>query len=213
VAFLVAMVGAYLLLVVLGSRGRAPTGDVVRMDFVGCDAAETLVRKRVEEMGLGEPRWEDTPEGFSVTARLPSDPSAERIPTTLATPGSFEVRAGEEKSGAPVVDATGIESAVFRLDLSATPTTAVQLGPKATKKLSRHMRENPGGSVSFWVDGAFAGSRKNDPPAKNGRLVLETETDDPVEHIRRSAASALILNNGPLPCALTVRTEQVAPAD
>jgi hypothetical protein len=207
------MVGVYALLVVLGSRGRAPTGEVVRMEFAGCDDAEVLVRQRVEEMGLGDPRWEDTPEGFAVTTRLPADPSSDRIPSTLTSPGAFEVRAGEARDGALVVDHFGIENAVIRLDLSATPTTAVQLDPKARRALSEHMRENPSGSISFWLDGESAGSRKNDPPAKNGRLVLGAKTDDPVEHIRISAARALVLNNGPLPCALSVRTEVVSSAE
>jgi len=213
VAFLAALVGVYALVVVLGARGRAPTGDVARMAFAGCDEAEALVRQRVEEMGLGDPLWEDTPEGFAVTARLPDDPAASRIPRTLAKRGVFEVRAGDAADGALITGPGDVENAVLRLDLSAAPTTAVQLGPKPTRTLAKHMRQNAQGTVSFWVDGEPAGSRKNDPPEKEGRLVLRVDTDDTVERIRVSAARAVTINTGPLPCPLTVRVEVVSPAD
>lgn len=210
VAFLMALVGVYALVVVLGARGRPATGDVVRMAFSGCDAAEPLVRARVEEMGLGDPHWEDTAEGFAVTARLPDDPASDRIPPTLARTGAFEIRAGENADGERVAGAEVVESAVLRLDLSAAPTTAVQLTPKATRALVKHMRANPTGSVSFWVDGEPAGSQKNDPPERRGHLVLRVDTDDPVERIRVSAARAVVLNNGPLPCPLTVHADVVS---
>lgn len=209
--FVFGVAGLYIGMLIIGARGRPAEGETVRMAFTGCAAARELVEERVAAMGLGGPAWEDTGGGFAVTARLPADPHAvEEIPATLAAVGRFEVRAGDASNGTLVADQEHIDSAFMRLDLTVSPRTAILFDKEAGMALARHTRDDPNGILTFWLDGEAIGTRQNHPELDDGRVEIEPVEREPEAKVRMSAARAMVLEHGPLPCPLTVTTEVVS---
>lgn len=198
IALAVVLLVGYGALLLFGARGRPATGPVATLTFTGCPEAQEVVAARVEQMGLGDPVFTETEEGFTLTARLPDDPRViDRIPDTLARTGHFEVR-----DGAAVI-ASGVQEATVRLDLSGSPVASVQLGPEDTRVLAEHMKANPEGEIQLWLDDQRVGGRKNDPPDEIGRLDLSGDLSH-VDRITLAAEQAVILGSGPLPCPVEV---------
>lgn len=182
-----------------GARGRPASGPVVEMTFTGCPAALPHIRKRVDEMGLGSPTVTESGDAFTVVAQLPEDPAvAEAIPTTLARPGHLRITDGDW------LLEDHVAYAVMRLDLTADPSTAINLDPEAAKLLEDHMVANPTGTLSFHIDTEDAGTRPNDPPETQGKIDLKVLPGERAWRVRTAAERGVILNNGPLPCAPTV---------
>ncbi len=185
-----------------GAVGRPADGARVTLAFDGCPEATDAVTARVTSMGLGEPIVVGRADGFDVTATLPADPDiAARIPTMLARPGLLAVVADD---GTVVVDASHVETATLRLDLTGEPAVAVQLDPAGVALLASHTEGRPDGHVDVQVDGVSYGTRENTPPERRGHLNLRI--GEPTRQAQVAAAADLgIVLAAPLPCTPTAR--------
>ena len=196
----VLVIGGYLFMFGVGSRGRAADGDRVRISFEGCAEAQPFLAARVDAMGLGDPRWD----GLAVSTQLPRDEAvAAGIPVTLATTGALSVRVAGG-SGEVVVDHTHIVEAHAWLQTLALPSTRVLLTPEGTAALRDHMQGDPKGSVALWLDDEILVEKKNVPPVENGQLVIRPSEETEQQNLNEAAARAIIVDDGPLPCRVRV---------
>ena len=198
---------AYLGMFTLGVIGRTATGERVRIEFASCPEAKALVTDRTALMGLGDPVFADTADGFSLTATLPEDPvDAASIPGTLAAEGRLEVRDPKAPAGGPpIVPGEQVDASTVHLGLDGV-ITLVKLDAVGTDVLRDHMIAHPEGEIAYVIDGVTAFSRSNLPAEARGNLEIVTAGPSEHEQLRLAAARSIILDAGPLPCPVTVKS-------
>lgn len=210
VALVFATLVAYVGLFALGVIGRAADGERVVLAFAACPEAQPVIARRVDGMGLGDPQFATTPEGFSLTVTLPSDPDvAAAIPTTLATPGRLVAR----RVGAPepvLFTEARVTSASIRQDLTMIPWTVLTLDEAGVASLLAWAREQREGRVEYLLDGAPIGEVSNTQPI-SAEVELSPMLEDDRLRLHRAAEWAIVLNGGPLPCPVTARRASGAP--
>jgi hypothetical protein len=209
---------AYAIAMWYGVAGRPAQGPLVRIDLDGCAEAEPLVRARVEQMGLPEVVFAPRPGGFSVTARLPDDPRTHAsIPTTLAATGTFEVRpiVGDDDGAEVIVSRADVEFTSTYMAFLDAPKVLVQLKREPARALQQHMGAHPNDRLGYWVDGRRVTVRNNLPPESRGQITLDLGAATDIDRMDFAAAAGIVLEHGPLPCALTVAsvTRLDAPAE
>ena len=183
----------------LGLAGRSATGEPVTMAFQGCAEARPFMEARMVEMGL-DGVWEAGPSGFSVTAQLTGDEEVDAgLPAVLASVGALEIRGGDQvlATHADVRDAT------VRMDLFMVPYVLFHLEDPAAQRIRENVREDPGGKLEFFVDGAKVGWQSNQNPLPVGHLEMNPEISEEQERMRAVANWAVTLDHGPLPCPVT----------
>lgn len=195
------LVAGYAILLYLGYQGETAMGERVTMRFSTCAEAHDVLKARVDAMGLGEPEYATEGEDLAVTATLPANDSAARIPETLARSGEFSIT---EHDGEGIVLVGGVESATMRLDFIGEPSVAVQLTREAGKTLEDWMDGHREGEVTMRVDGEPMGNRANHPAERRGHLTIRMTDDDRAMQVERVAALAIV-TNAPLPCTTSVR--------
>ncbi len=200
IALFALVVMAYTTLVGLGLRGRAAGGEQVTLHFEACSAARAVVEARLGEMGLDDAQLTDGPDGFDVAVTMPTDPDvATTVPSTLAAPGHLEVRHG------PDVLATqdDLRDAGVRLDVFMIPSTLLRLDETTSERITGWVTDNPEAQLRFLLDGELIGTQNASNPVGYGELEIETHGLSDRERMNASAAWAVILDHGPLPCAVT----------
>ncbi|MCB9665755.1 MAG: hypothetical protein H6732_16725 [Alphaproteobacteria bacterium] len=203
VVSILAVGGAWLLLLGFGAAGRPADGPLVRIAFEGCAEAEPVVRARVDWMGLPEVESTPIPGGFALMARLPSDPATRaRVPATLARTGSFVVREGAE--GEVVATEADLLDATVVLGFLDAPKPQVQLTEAASKRLAEVQMADPEGFLTILVDGREVRRLENMPAVGTGVLMLDPGQLADRELVDFAAETALVLAHGPLPCPLAV---------
>lgn len=198
----------YLAVIWNGMEGKAAAGEVRRITFATCPEAEPILRARVDDMGLGEPRWETVDGGLAVVARMPEDARvAAAIPGTLATTGAFEVR---DDDGGVILSNTDLVSATPFIGLRPDPRTLLELTEPAGKRLRKHMEAHPAGSVHYVLDGEVIQHRKNLPAETTGHVELEVFEASELQRLEVVAHRAIVLDDGPLPCPTSVVSSEPA---
>lgn len=201
----------YGILMFYGLAGRPAEGATTRIDFRACPDAQPLVAARAEQMGLGGLVVEARADGFSLSAQLPeSGEVAAAIPATLAKPGEFRVFAeaeGGDPGGwdrQPLITRSDLEFATVVMGFMDSPYTHLKLTREASERLVTHQKEHMHDYLSMWVDGRRIKNQKNLPLAKLGELDLEISGVSDRARVEFAAETALIIEHGPLPCAVTV---------
>jgi len=211
IVMVMGIVTAYGVLIVAGFIGRAPDGNVVRMEFVGCEAALTTVQARVAEMGLGDPSFSTVDGGFTVTAQLPAEVDrAGQIPFALAKTGSLEIL--DLGSRKVVATQANVTYSTVRLDWSGTPSTTIELDEAGAAALKAQMLSDKDGHIAVEIDGKQLSTYPNLQPLADGKLQIETNADQLEEATAQVAEWALLLNNGALPCDVSVKSIDVTVA-
>lgn len=199
----VLLILGYVAVFVAGVIGRPPTGARTELRFGGCAEAEVIVRKRVERMGLGDPKPIAVEDGFGYEVTMPADPViAAAIPATLARTGAFRIVA--QPGGEVVVDGH-VEGASVHVG-AGDPVTLVRLDGEGAKALRDHQEAHPLDKIAYQIDGETIGTRSNLPAEARGQLELEiTTTEDLGEAVRLAAERDVVLGEGALPCPVTPR--------
>jgi hypothetical protein len=208
---------AYVALTTLGHQGRAASGPLTQLHFLGCEEAIPVVRARAEAMGLPELTVEPgAPGSFTVTARLPAEPRTHlAIPGTLAAPGTFalrNIRGGPDGADEdePLFTHADIEYATTYLAFLDAPKVHVQLKKEAAIRLRDWMRAHPEDGMGMWIDGERVTVRKNMPPEHYGEVTLDRVGATDMERMDFAAGAAIELQHGPLPCEVQLlRTQAV----
>lgn len=187
----------------LGLSGRGASGDPIVLAFDACPEARPLLAARLQDMGLTDAAFEAQGDGVMITLTPTGDAEVDaQLPETLAMPGALQIRGGDLLLGtnADLIDAT------VRLDLMMTPSVLLRLKPPAAERLKDHVRSDPGGQLRFLVDGVQIGTQSNRNSVAVGELEIAS-LDHPGDRalMRAVAAWSVVLDHGPLPCAVQPR--------
>jgi hypothetical protein len=197
----IAVFTAYAFMFGLGVRGRAADGPRKSFLWAACPEAQEVMAHRVAAMGLGDPEFEKTPEGFRLTTTLPSDPDvAAEIPRTLATPGVLRAHPVNAPARTLLTN-DDVVNASIRQDLTLSPWTVLTLDAGGVEKLGAFVSEERDGRVVYTLDGLPIGSVSNLKGA-TPEVELNPEGKDDRDRLHKAAARAIILDSGPMPCPL-----------
>lgn len=210
---LLAMVAAYVVIFIAGIIGTTAKGDRVQVVYAACPAAEGLIRDRVGLMGLGEPEFVDSADGFALTATMPADPKiAAGIPAALARPGRLEIRAVDAPlTDPPLIEGERVEASTVHMGTEGA-MTLFRLDETGADTLRVHMQQHPEGSIAYWLDGEKVGDRLNMPAEPHGNLEIYGTGPDEMAQMRIAAERSVILDAGPLPCPVAVVSTTVVEA-
>lgn len=194
-----------MILGVLVFVGFTPRGERLAIRLEGTCAAEAtpIVQRRINAIGLGDSMIAQEPNALLVTATLPGqDAERERavIPGLLGQAGLLEVRDGEDV----LLDQSGMKDAGLRLDENGAAMAVVELTSAAAESLNRHIIATPEEELGLFLDNVLVAMRPNTKRIDGTELRIIG--DDPSPHARMAIAvdQVLVLQNGPLPCDLTV---------
>ena len=199
---------AYGWLLFNGWVGRSASGPEATYLVSGCPEAAEVMRARVAEMGLPEPVVAATEGGFVFTVALPSaatDPEA--FGETLSAPGRFAMHGG----GEVLATEAQIASAGVRMDLTMTPATLVVLDDEGTSRVYDWMNRQPDERTRIELDGVEVWSFGNRKTTTNGEFEIPPSADDDRLRMELAASRGIILNDGPLPCPVTLQRQSTAP--
>lgn len=202
--------------VLLGTLGGEARGERLEVRFgVPCAsgsgepvrAAAELLAARAESIGLGEPIWSVSGDEITLVATMPGLPDdATAMPTLLARQGALAILRGDE-----VLAGRGdLEQVALRLDDAGLPVADLLLSSGAADRLREAIAADPDGELAVTVDGQAPTRRPNSLPLKGNHLLLPGEGAT-AARMRAATDHAIVLGQGPLPCALDVRTTRLAP--
>ena len=185
--------------------GFTPRGDrlTIRLEGACAVAAEPLVIGRIDAIGLGDPVVEQVPGALVVTATLPGqDPDRERavIPGLLGQAGLLEVRDGEDV----LLEQSGMTDAGLRLDENGTAMAVVELTTAAARSLNEHIIAAPEEELGLFLDDVLVAMRPNTKRIDGTELRIIGDKVLPHARMAIAVDQVLVLQNGPLPCGLTV---------
>lgn len=198
------VLSGYAALVWAGYVGVPAEGERVQMRVRTCVEGRAVVRARIEDMGLGDPEYTTTPDGFTVVVTMPDNDFASDIPVSLAKAGQFEILS----NGEAFITNADVESSTLRLDFTGEPSIAIQLNPEGAKTLEDTMRADPDGLVQLQVDGTPMGERVNTPTETRGHITLPIVGPDRPSQVAAAAEFGLVMSR-PLPCAATVDVQPI----
>lgn len=197
-----AVIMAYLYLFYSGYQGVDPSGNTVQMQFHSCDEAGQMVLARAEDMGLGNTILTATDNGFVLASVLPDrEDAAAEIATTFGSVGLFALRAGDIE----LANQDDVVDASVRLDITMTPSTLINLNEEARKRIYRHIKDVPEGKMEVWLEGEMVWDYGNQRPMINGEIEVPPSAADDQARMKLAAHRAIVLNNGPLPCAIELQ--------
>jgi hypothetical protein len=197
---------AYIVLFAYGDAGIAAAGPMARMTFVGCPEAQAVVAARVETMGLPDPQFKTTEDGFQLTSRLPGEQRVvERLPKTLAMSGRLQVRPviDDVVRDEVLVDETDLEYATVYMAFLDTPRARVRLKPEAAERLLAHQHAHVHQRIAAFVEGKKIGEYRNTSPINQGEFDIDLPKGSDFERMDFAAETAIILDD-PLPCPVTL---------
>lgn len=190
----------------LGRMGTDATGARLTLRFSGAcvAAARPFIQGRAEEIGLGEPQYAEDDGGLRLTATMPGLPDdATAMPALLARPGRFTV----QHNGAVLAENADLRMVEIRLDESGMPYTWVQLGPDAVERLRAAIAADPQGKLIVYLDDEVVSERPNTAQMTDESLRVVTGEGMTADRMRVAADRAIVLHNGPIPCALSATAE------
>lgn len=185
--------------------GFTPDGERVSIRLEGAcvEAARPQVEARIAALGLGAPSVSAEGSALLIEATLPGqDVDRERtvLPGMLGQAGMLEVRDGDEV----VLDRSGVTGASLQLDENGAAMAVLELSEAAAKALDARVRAAPEGRLSIWLDGVQVADRPNTMLIDGTSLRVIGADQTPRARMAAAADQIIVLENGPLPCALAV---------
>jgi len=182
---------------------QTASGDTVNISFSGAclDRATPLLIARAEQVGMPV-----TMSGNAMTAVLPDIPDAANvIPALLVRKGQFALVSDDESVR---FDNGNIDAVAIDLDAAGMPVTVLKLNAATRselKSINTEMELRPeidGTSIEPVKVSALQDTPEITIPSGEGRTSVR---------MKRAADNAIILEHGPLPCAIHITN--VAAAD
>lgn len=202
ITMIVATALGYMIWYAVAIEGRAAAGPQVRMTFTACPEARPVVEARVGLMGLPEPEFADVDGGFTLVTRLPdAERVQEALPKTLAATGHLVLTGSDGTVVATEADLASAGITPIFLDM---PRLEVTLTPEAAKRLVDAQMADPDGKTGVRLDDLDLGAIPNQPPLLDGVIALDRHGRPDVERLDFAASAAITLDEGPLPCPVTV---------
>ena len=173
---------------------QTATGDAIAMTFAGgcMDRASDLLIARAEQIGMPVQM-----SGSTMTAVLPDMPDAANlIPALLVRPGRFSLQdpSGEFRFVNGHIDAVAID-----LDTAGMPVTLLKLNAAARAELKAMPADL---SLQPEIDGTTFETMKASQLQETPEVTIHSGDGRTSVRMMRAADRAIILEHGPLPCAI-----------
>ena len=206
------MFGGLLMLAIAGLGvaywigGGEASGERVEIVLAGscAEEAQPLVRRRIDDIGLGDPLFEASADALRLTVTLPGQsPDVERqtIPQLLGAAGRLTVQDGDDQLLVP----EDIKEAQLQLGDSGEPLAVLVITEAAQDRLNERINVDSEGTLQILLDGVLLVDRPNIARVVDQELrIIDAEEMTPNERMRAAIDRVLVLNHGPLPCALSV---------
>ena len=173
---------------------QTASGDAIAMTFAGecLDRAQALLLARAEQIGMPVEMT-----GQTMTAVLPDMPDAANlIPALLVRPGRFSL---VDSSREHRFDNGHIDAVAIDLDTAGMPVTMLKLNAAARATL----KDMPADlSLTPEVDGTTFEPVKVSTLQDTPEITIHSGDGRTSARMKRAADRAIILEHGPLPCAI-----------
>lgn len=189
----------------LGFSGRGGDGGPVTYRVQACDEAVDLIEGRLVDMGLPVERTDDGGVHRLHSQRIGRPDIDVTVPDTLAMPGAFELRHGDEV----LARNPDIAEASTRLDGMMDPWLLLRLKADAAEAVVKAVNSEPTGRLTFVVDGTPVAMQPNRRDVMRGEVeAIPLDDMTAAERMQRIAAWSVVIDHGPLPCPATVEVEE-----
>lgn len=198
------LLSAIALLVFLGWLGGTASGERVEITFTSSCMTEAhpIITARVNELGLGEPILDVSSTEMKLIATLPGlENDKTFIPVLLSQPGRLKVLADEDV----LATEADLKSASLDLDDAGMPVVKIVFVPTVHDMLATHIDGNPRDSLSIWIDDQDELIRPNSVKL-GAEMKMVSMAGDTREQMKHSADRTILLQHGPMPCEVNVRS-------
>ncbi len=192
-------------LAVVAWIGGEATGERVEIVLEGDCVVEAapMVRKRVEEIGLGDPVI-DVRDRLTIIATLPGQDDAverESIPKMLAAAGDLTVTRGEEI----LIRREEVERAELMFGEVGEAIAVAIIDEAAQERMNVAIDADPEGTLQIRMDGTVLVDRPSIGRVVDQELkIIDIAEVPPDVRMRAAVDRVTILSHGPLPCSLSV---------
>ena len=201
------LVAATLLLVYKMSEDKVANGDRVQMHWSGqcLTEAKSILTQRVDDVGLGEPIWQQQDESLILQATLPNIPNATDVISSLLTHrGVWQLKDNDEV----LLSNQDISQAKLSLDESGMPEVLLTFHKAAEEKAQEYLLTHRDGMAQILLDNEKVIDRPNTIDiSQEFRLVSEER--DPHKRMQESVDFVILLSHGVIPCDLTLKEVKV----
>ena len=175
---------------------QTASGDAVAISFSGAclDRATPLLIARAEQVGMPV-----TMSGSTMSAVLPDIPdAANTIPALLVREGQFALAS---KDDSVRFDNGHIDAVAIDLNTAGMPITMLKLNAAARAKLKGMTPEL---ELHPEIDGTPFESIKVSQLQETPEITIPSGDGRTSERMKRAADHAIVLEHGPLPCAIHI---------
>jgi hypothetical protein len=103
-----------------------------------------------------------------------------------------------------LVAGSAVEEASLQLDESGMAMAVITLEPETAATLAAAVKAAPAGMTTLWLDDELLAERPNTALVQGRDLRIMAASGTPRERMAAAADQVVVLQSGPLPCALTV---------
>lgn len=194
------LAGATGILILKMTEDRSASGDRVSLQLTGecLSEAKSIILRRSEAVGVGNPVFTENAEGMLFSLTLPSSPNANvAIPKLLMRRGVWQMRAGDQV----LLSNENIAKAVLSLDESGMAETLLTFDPASVQETQKYLDEHSEGSTQLWIDDEKIIDRPNRIVVSDDFRLVSTNTD-PAIRMQESADFVILLSNPTIDCQI-----------
>lgn len=200
------IVGAYLMVGILGFFGNTATGPRQVLTYNSCIEADDILLARATEMGLGNPVLSHIGNLTSLTVTLPENTEAAAgIPATIAAPGRLSIATDTRED---LFNQQNIMSVSLSVGLLGESMVVLELTAEEAASFKTNIDTVKEAIAT--LDGEPFSLIKVKDLNKKGQLKMIPIASDPRTQINMAARAHVLLNDGQLPCSVTLSGIQQA---
>ena len=200
------IVGAYVLVGLLGFFGNTATGVRQVLHYNSCPAADDILLARATEMGLGNPVLSHVGSLTTLTVTLPENAeSAGNIPATIAAKGRLSIATNTSEE---LFNPENIVSVSLSVGMLGESMVVLELTEEEVNTFKTNI-DRVGEAIATFDGEPFSLIKPKDIN-KKGQLKMIPTAHDPKTQINMAARAHILLNDGQLPCNVTLSSIQAA---
>lgn len=200
------IVGAYLMVGILGFFGNTATGPRQVLTYSSCIEADDILLARATEMGLGNPVLSHIGSLTSLTVTLPENAeTAAGIPATIAASGRLSIASDTRED---LFNQQNIMSVSLSVGLLGESMVVLELTAEEAASFKTNIDTVKEAMAT--LDGEPFSLIKVKDLNKKGQLKMIPIASDPRTQINMAARAHVLLNDGRLPCSVTLSGIQQA---
>ena len=200
------IVGAYLLVGLLGFFGNTATGERQVLHYNSCPDADPILLARATEMGLGNPILSHVGSLTTLTVTLPENTEqANDIPKTIAAKGRLSIATNTSEE---LFNPENILSVSLSVGMLGESMVVLELTEEEVTTFKANI-DRAEEAIATLDNEPFSLIKPKDIN-KKGQLKMIPTAHDPKTQINMAARAHILLNDGQLPCTVTLSSVKPA---